>query len=287
MPVEVHAPELYLSIPHDASVEAGGEILRAKPPSNARSVPDGVSGELVYVGANLANLRSYAKNVRELFGASIGSFAEARGSSRARSSLTEGFGNPALTALAEEWGAIGLIAINPGVDIHWGTCTTIWGTPDLDDLPRKPKIPVVAVNKPDGEKLIALAERGGKRDDPDRARGRLVRQKIPVVHIPGATSRSASCWCTATTTAGTSASATTPPATPRCWSWPAFSGTPRPSCAAASASPGGRATRPGAMPAATWYADAFAMDLAATASPRSTATRPAAAGRPATTRPPA
>ncbi|HEX5078513.1 MAG TPA: M28 family peptidase [Geminicoccaceae bacterium] len=186
VPVEMHAPELWLSIPLEASVEAGGEIFRAKPPSSAPSLPDGVAGEMVYLGANLANLRSYAKDVRELFGASIGSVAEARARLAGKILLTEGFGNPALTAFAEEWGAIGLIAINPGVDIHWGTCTTIWGTPDLDDLPRKPKIPVAAVSKPSGEKLIALAAQGGRATIRTRLEEGWFVQKIPVVQIPGA-----------------------------------------------------------------------------------------------------
>jgi N-acetylated-alpha-linked acidic dipeptidase len=186
LPVEVHAPEVWLSIPHDASVEAGGETFRAKAPSSAPSVPEGVSGELVYLGANLANLRSYSKNMRDLFGSSIGSAAEAKAKLAGKILLTEGFGNPALTAFAEEWGAIGLIAINPGVDIHWGTCTTIWGTPDLDDLPRKPKIPVAAVNKPSGEKLIALARQGVRATIRTRLEEGWFVQKIPVVQIPGA-----------------------------------------------------------------------------------------------------
>ena len=186
VPVEIHEPVVYLSIPIDASVEVGGERLRAKPPSNARSVPDGVSGELVYLGANLANLRSYSKNVRDLFGSSISSIDEAKQMLAGKILLTEGFGNPALTALAEEWGAVGLIAINPGVDIHWGTCTTIWGTPDLDDLPRKPKIPVVAVNKPSGQTLIARAAQGGSVTIRTVLEEGWFPQKIPVVQIPGA-----------------------------------------------------------------------------------------------------
>jgi N-acetylated-alpha-linked acidic dipeptidase len=184
LPVEVHAPEVYLSVPHGASVEAD-ETFRAKPPSNAPNLPDGVTGELVYFGANLANLRSYSKNVRDLFGASIGSVDEAKAKLAGKLLLTEGFGNPALTAFAEEWGAIGLIAINPGLDIHWGTCTTIWGTPDLDDLPRKPKIPVVAVAKPSGEKLIAQAKKGGSATIRTELEEGWFVQKIPVVQIPG------------------------------------------------------------------------------------------------------
>ena len=64
--------------------------------------------------------------------------------------ISEGYASPGLVSQFEELGAVGVIGINPGVDIHWGICTTIWGAPDLDDLPRKPKIPAVAVNNPDG-----------------------------------------------------------------------------------------------------------------------------------------
>ena len=38
VPVTVHAPEIYLSIPLDASVEADGQTFRAKPPSMSVSV---------------------------------------------------------------------------------------------------------------------------------------------------------------------------------------------------------------------------------------------------------
>ena len=164
--------------------------------------------------------------------------------------------------LIEEWGGIGLIAVNPGVDIHWGICTTIWGTPDLDDLPRKPKIPVVAVNNPDGQELIALAEQGGEATDRHRAAGRLVPQKIPVVDDPGrARSRTSSCCCTAITTAGTSASATTPPAMRRCWRSRA--------CCGRTARKLRRSVRiawwpghsTGRYAGSTWFADSFAIDL--------------------------
>ncbi|MEN8935381.1 MAG: M28 family peptidase, partial [Planktotalea arctica] len=99
--------------------------------------------------------------------------------------LTEGFGNPALTALAEEWGAVGVVAMNPGVDIHWGTCTTIWGTPDLDDLPRKPKIPVVSVNKDSGADLIAQAKQGGSATIRTVMEEGWFEQAVPVVEIQG------------------------------------------------------------------------------------------------------
>lgn len=186
VPVTLHVPEIYLSIPLSASVEAGGVTHRAKPPSMSLSVPGGRSGALVYLPANLKALRSYSRDVQELFGGSIASEAEARAKVGGRIVVTEGFGNPALTSLIEEWGGIGLIACNPGADIHWGTCTTIWGTPDLDDIGRKPRIPVVAVNRPSGEALIALAQAGGEARIRTEMLEGFFPQKIPEVRIEGA-----------------------------------------------------------------------------------------------------
>ena len=185
VPVEVHEPEIYLSVPYSASVSAGGVTYRAKPPSSALSVPGGRSGKLVRLNANPKALRSYNRDIKTLFGGSIASVEEVRALVGGNIVVMQGFGNPALTSLIEEWGGIGLIAVNPGTDIHWGTCTTIWGSPDLQDLPRKPKIPVVAVNNPDGQKLMALAAEGGMATiRTDLVEGWFP-QKIPVATIPG------------------------------------------------------------------------------------------------------
>jgi hypothetical protein len=186
VPVTMHQPEIFLSIPLSASVEAGGAVHRAKPPSMSVSVPGGMTAPLVYVPANLKALRSYSRDVQELFGGRIADEAEVRKLVAGKIFVTEGFGNPALTSLVEEWGAVGLVACNPGVDIHWGTCTTIWGTPDLDDIGRKPKIPVVAVNKQTGEALMALAQQGGSATIRTEMLEGFFPQKIPVVDIPGA-----------------------------------------------------------------------------------------------------
>ncbi|MDX1663362.1 MAG: M28 family peptidase, partial [Candidatus Promineifilaceae bacterium] len=76
--------------------------------------------------------------------------------------LTHGFGFPGAVRHYEQQGAIGQIYINPGEDIHWGICTTIWGAPDLDSAARQPRTPVAAINKPDGEWLIKqVQEHGG------------------------------------------------------------------------------------------------------------------------------
>ena len=185
IPVEVHEPEIYLSIPYAASVSAGGVTYRAKPPSSSLPVPGGRTGKLVRLQANPKALRSYNRDIKTLFGGSIASVEEVRALVGGNIVVMQGFGNPALTSLIEEWGGIGLIAVNPGVDIHWGTCTTIWGSPDLQDWARKPKIPVIAVNNPDGQKLMALAEQGGEATiRTDLVEGWFM-QKIPVVTIPG------------------------------------------------------------------------------------------------------
>ena len=185
IPVEVHQPEIYLSIPYAASVSAGGITYRAKPPSSALPVPGGRTGKLVKLTANPKALRSYNRDIKTLFGGSISSVEEVRALVGGNIVVIQGFGNPALTSLIEEWGGIGLIAVNPGTDIHWGTCTTIWGSPDLQDWGRKPKIPVVAVSNPDGQKLMALADQGGEATiRTDLVEGWFA-QKIPVVTIPG------------------------------------------------------------------------------------------------------
>ena len=49
IPVTMHAPELFLSLPGSASVEAAGVRYAAKPPAFCASVPEGIEGDLIYV----------------------------------------------------------------------------------------------------------------------------------------------------------------------------------------------------------------------------------------------
>jgi hypothetical protein len=185
VPVEMHEPEICLSIPLSASVTVGGKTFRAKPPSSSLHVPEGRTAKLVSLQANPKALRSYNRDIATLFGGSIRSVEEARQKVGGKIVVISGFGNPALTSLIEEWGGVGLIAVNPGVDIHWGTCTTIWGSPDLADLPRKPKIPVVAVNNPDGKVMMAMAEAGAEVTMRTEMKEGWFKQKVPVATIPG------------------------------------------------------------------------------------------------------
>ena len=180
VPVTVHEAEIYLSVPFDARVKAGGKTFRAKPPAYARDCRDGVSAPIVHVPA------TYSRSIGSLFHKNQDPALSDANRLRGKIVISEGFAFPQKIREFEEKGAVGVIAMNPGVDIHWGICTSIWGTPDLDDLPRKPAIPVVAVNNADGKALIALAEAGETVTiETEMEEGWFV-QKLPVVEIKGA-----------------------------------------------------------------------------------------------------
>jgi hypothetical protein len=180
VPVEVHRPQLYLSIPHHAEVRAGGATLRAKPPAYSADRPEGVEAELVYVPATIS------KSISTLFDKSQDPALSSEERIRGKIVVSEGFSFPGKIAEFEAKGAVGVIAVNPGQNAHWGICTTIWGTPDLDDLPRKPTIPVAAVNNPDGLKLIEMAEKGERATVVTQMEEGWFEQPVPVVTIPGA-----------------------------------------------------------------------------------------------------
>jgi N-acetylated-alpha-linked acidic dipeptidase len=177
VPVTVHEPEIYLSIPFEAAVKVGSRTMRAKPPAYSTSVPGGITGEIAYAPAQ------YSKSIGTLFNKNAQEVPAE--SLRGKIVVSEGFAFPQKIREFEDRGAIGVIAVNPGVDIHWGICTSIWGTPDLDDLPRKPRIPVAAVNNPDGQELIGLAGTGQKVTLSTSLEEGWYRQQLPVVEIRG------------------------------------------------------------------------------------------------------
>ena len=179
VPVTVHEPDIYLSIPFHAEVRAGGATFRAKPPAMARDCREGLTAPLAYVPA------AYSKSIGTLFNKNQDADAASEERIRGRIVVSEGFAIPGKILEFERKGAAGVIAVNPGADSHWGICTSIWGTPDLDDLPRKPNIPVAAVANPDGQKLLALAASGGEATIVTRMEEGWYRQKLPVVTIPG------------------------------------------------------------------------------------------------------
>lgn len=179
VPVTLLESNLHLSIPFTASVTADGTIFNAKPPAYARDCREGLSAPLVHVPA------TFSSSISTLFVKSQDAEASTEENIRGKIVISEGFSFPGKILEFEQKGALGVIAINPGADSHWGICTSIWGTPDFDDLPRKPTIPVAAVNNPDGQKLLEIARAGGKVTIQTQMEEGWYKSLIPVVEILG------------------------------------------------------------------------------------------------------
>lgn len=180
VPVTLHEANLYLSIPYTASVSAGGVTFNAKPPAYARDCREGLTAPLVHVPA------TFSSSINTLFVKSQDAEASTAENIRGKIVISEGFSFPGKILEFEQKGAVGVIAINPGADSHWGICTSIWGTPDLDDLPRKPTIPVAAVNNPDGQKLLEIARAGGEVTIRTEMEEGWYKSLVPVVEVEGA-----------------------------------------------------------------------------------------------------
>lgn len=151
IPYKLYEPELFLSLPRQASVRVGDRTFRSKTPSMSASTgPDGLIAEVIYAPGQ------YATSLSTFFGLGAQSDLDVRG----KIVLTEGMALPMNVSFYEKRGALGQIYINPGANIHEGICTTIWGAPDLDSYDRRPKTPIVSVNYPDGQELKKMAQAG-------------------------------------------------------------------------------------------------------------------------------
>lgn len=155
VPHTLHEPELYLSIPKGATLEVrtpSPRTIRAKTPSFSLSTGrKTVRGRVVYVPTG------YAADTETLFDSHV---QAGRKEIDGKIVLTEGFAMPKKVADLTALGARALIFINPGEAIHEGICTTIWGAPDLDSIDRKPSVPVIAINRPDGAQLRDQVQAG-------------------------------------------------------------------------------------------------------------------------------
>ena len=155
VPHRLFEPELYLSVPLTAHVEVTAPAkltIPAKTPAYSLSTGEmGTSGEVVYVP------RQVSSDMTDLYTPTLGTGGrEIHG----RIVLTEGLSGPDEVTFFSRQGSIGQIFVNPGARIHWGICTPIWGTPDLDSIENKPTATVVDVNCEDGQRLIQAAEQG-------------------------------------------------------------------------------------------------------------------------------
>ena len=184
VPVTVHEPNLYLTVPKFGYVEAEGRRLHLRPAPMTLPAPQGVEAPLIYVEKPIGPPQGYGPQSAVVFGQGYDP-APGVGDVKGKIVLFHGMILCERIKDFHALGAVGVIAINPGKVAHWGGGSPIWGTADLDDLPFKPAIPAGAVSKPDGEALIALARKGGSAKlctDFDEG---WFKSLVPVVEIKG------------------------------------------------------------------------------------------------------
>jgi N-acetylated-alpha-linked acidic dipeptidase len=185
LPVTVHRPRLYLAVPKAAHVALGdGRRFAARPAQLAATAPAGLTAPLVFVEKPVAPPPGWSPASAPLFGPGYDP-APGVPDVRGRIVLFRGMilGERILAFAA--LGAAGVIAVNPGPDMHWGSGSAIWGTPDLDDLPGRTPIPGCAVSRPDGEAPIQAAARGESATLTTVVEEGWFDQVLPEVRIPG------------------------------------------------------------------------------------------------------
>ena len=167
VPVEVHEFDAFLSYPIRATLqvlEPERLTLPCLTHSFARSTgPDGIVAELVEVGDGRVE----------------------QGAGRA--TLVNGLSTPVTVLRASRAGCAAVVFSNQDRVIHNMIGTTIWGTPDLDQVDRLPQCPAVSVDVEGGRALRGLLGRGG----PVRVRiaaevkTEWLRSLLPEATIPG------------------------------------------------------------------------------------------------------
>jgi hypothetical protein len=188
IPVTLHTPELYISIPERAELavlgSGGRTSMRARPPAMARSTGDQpVTGEICYVPSRYAAGTSTLFDIPDAARSGAGAGNDPVSG---RIVLTEGFSMPGPVQAFERRGALAQIYIHPGKNIHEGICTPIWGAPTAESIGRKPTTPVVCINHPDGEALVAEVQRGTVRAEVKTwLREGWMRCLLPVAEVRG------------------------------------------------------------------------------------------------------
>lgn len=151
----MHTPELYLSLPRSAQLRVLGPQSRAfegKTPAFSISTDSPRKGQLAYLET------SEAKDVSDIF--SEMEVMDKNADLEGKVILAEGIPMPGRVKSLEDLGAMAAVFIAPGKRTHNAICTTIWGAPDLDNWTEEPKIPVVSINRQDGDALIELLKSG-------------------------------------------------------------------------------------------------------------------------------
>jgi N-acetylated-alpha-linked acidic dipeptidase len=184
VPVTVHEPRLYLTLPKGAHVEADGRRMFARPAPMTRPAPEGVDAPLAFVAKPINPPAGWGPSSAVVFGKDYDP-APGTPDLKGKIAVYNGMISSERIMGFHALGAVGVIAVNPGKYAHWGGGSATWGTADLDDLPYKPAIPAVAVNRADGDALIALAGQGGRARLVTEFEEGWFRNLLPVVEIRG------------------------------------------------------------------------------------------------------
>lgn len=177
----VHHPTCLISLPGPATLRTigpAGRSFTVKTPSfSPTTAGEEVEAELVYIpGSQAAGINELFSDQRTAAGQDL----------RGKIVMTEGLGIAARGFDLAGSGAVAALFINPGERIHEGITTTSWGSPDLTSTDRTPPVPILAINRPDGQALIDMLASGPVRVAFSNQTDTSWRQ-IPVVvaEIPG------------------------------------------------------------------------------------------------------
>lgn len=137
----------FFSNPVESSLEVIDENVKIKsrPRSFSRSIPEGITGELVYDSSNIN------KNISDA------DVCERMKKFRGKIVVSHGFDERYAKQL-ENSGVLALIQIWTSKEdiIHEDTVSGVWGTPTRDTSLLIPSIPVVGITYDDGERLIEM-----------------------------------------------------------------------------------------------------------------------------------
>jgi N-acetylated-alpha-linked acidic dipeptidase len=140
LPVTIHEFDAFLSYPRSATFRTVAPTVRefrCLTHSFCRSTgPGGITGELVLVEG--------------------GQFTHARG----RIALVDGLATPVTILQASQAGCLALVFANEDRVIHNMIGTTIWGTPELDQVDRLPGVAAVSVDVESGRALKVVLAAG-------------------------------------------------------------------------------------------------------------------------------
>ncbi|HEY8291450.1 MAG TPA: hypothetical protein VIG44_03135, partial [Thermomicrobiales bacterium] len=153
IPHTVHHPRCFISLPRGATVavtltDGTARTLRGTTPGFAVPTGDaGITGQTVAVEA------AHAASVSTIFTSGLGNALVGQDVA-GKIAVLNGLPMPARIGDLTEAGVAAAVFTSPGINVHEGICTPIWGTPDLETVGAMPTLSVVEVNKPDGTWLM-------------------------------------------------------------------------------------------------------------------------------------